>query len=458
MSNDVKKGSFVVLSDFHGYDWPFDKIVNYYLSEYDTIYILGDATDRGPYGDGSGGIELLFKIKDLANQYPGRVVYVPGNHDKFLYDYAAHNDSLAYNCLMRNGGAGTIRDYINFKESSVESELNELIEWLGDLPLQRVHEYNDKKYVMAHALFNQRLYDSIPDFSLKKMYKCMETEDKNVSDYLLNVIWYRKGEYYSKKDLPSADSIMVIGHTPLKYREDDNLDLVNENGDVVKVFCVDGGIAYDGRMLKYDGGNSPLRTNINFHNNTSNNNNTTSSKSDVDESFEELDLMFENEETFKKLIIDIFKNSSDNFAIYSKLSGLYYGINIWELTDDQELRKNVRSISSEGINDILKHYAIQRDGVYNSENKSLIYDYVSEVIFDYIFESLIERFGSKKTAINQINGLFQENNFEYITSMNDARKIGKFVGVDSLKAVVKKRGFKSVYDYVDDKFGFDNTI
>ena len=47
---------------------------------------------------------------------------------------------------------------------------------------------------------------------------------------------------------------MVIGHTPQRFREDMNLDLINPLGNTVKVYCVDGGIAYGGGMQKFDGG------------------------------------------------------------------------------------------------------------------------------------------------------------------------------------------------------------
>ena len=49
---NIKKGSFVVVSDFHSYDWPLEKVKEYYLDEYETIYILGDVTDRGELSNG----------------------------------------------------------------------------------------------------------------------------------------------------------------------------------------------------------------------------------------------------------------------------------------------------------------------------------------------------------------------------------------------------------------------
>ena len=71
---NIVKDSFVVVSDFHSCEWPLNKITNYYLNEYDKIYILGDATDRGKDYDGTGGLDLLFRIKELCSKYPDRVI------------------------------------------------------------------------------------------------------------------------------------------------------------------------------------------------------------------------------------------------------------------------------------------------------------------------------------------------------------------------------------------------
>ena len=87
-----KKGSFVAISDFHSYRWPLEKVKDHYLNEYETIYILGDATDRGEKEDGTGGLDLLFKIRELTKKYPNRVFYIPGNHDEFLYGYGKYKD------------------------------------------------------------------------------------------------------------------------------------------------------------------------------------------------------------------------------------------------------------------------------------------------------------------------------------------------------------------------------
>lgn len=262
----IERDKFVVVSDFHGYDWPLDKIKKYYLNEYDKIFILGDATDRGTNGYGIHGIKLLCEIMELSKNYPKRVIYIPGNHDDFVYKYAAYCDEEAKYLLTINGGADTIND-INALENDNSAKLDELVSWLGNLPLQRVHSFRGKTYVLAHAFFDQALYRTNPDLSLRDT----GTRALKYGD-IFNILWFRlsKDSYNPKKVPPGV--IEVIGHTPARYRQGQNLDLVNRFGEKTKVVCVDGGIAYDGKMSKYDGGEDSYTTLIFSHHNTSDTN------------------------------------------------------------------------------------------------------------------------------------------------------------------------------------------
>ena len=52
MTNQRVTDSFVAISDFHAMEWPLEKVKDYYLNEYEKIFILGDATDRGENGEG----------------------------------------------------------------------------------------------------------------------------------------------------------------------------------------------------------------------------------------------------------------------------------------------------------------------------------------------------------------------------------------------------------------------
>lgn len=243
----IEKDSFVVVSDFHSISWPLEVVVNKYFNEYDKIYILGDATDRGLDEIGGGGIDLLLKIKQLTDRYPEKVFYVPGNHDEFLYGYAAENDGKSKHLLFHNGGDNTINDIDRMKNREPE-KLNELMEWLGNLPLQREHLYRGKRFVMAHALFNDVLFRNNPDFSLKDYRK----SGGNRGQYK-NLLWYRKNDdRYNPAWLPKKGDVMVIGHTPLLFRGDTPLDLEDAYGNaIVEVYCVDGGVSYNGPMLSF---------------------------------------------------------------------------------------------------------------------------------------------------------------------------------------------------------------
>lgn len=222
-----QKDSFIVLSDFHGANWVLDKVQKKYMSNYETIYNLGDITDRG-----KEPFKLLLDYMELSKENPDKFIYVPGNHDSFIYgSYMAINEeqrSIYRNNLTRNGGLKTLQQMEELRTSN-PAKFNELLDWLGSQPLQRYVIKNGKKYAMAHALFNQTIYTQNPNYSLKDYMRDV-TPGQNSS--IRNILWFRKGQSnYNPADLPSTDTTMIIGHTP----NANNLDL---NG--VRIIDVDG--------------------------------------------------------------------------------------------------------------------------------------------------------------------------------------------------------------------------
>lgn len=268
-------GSFVAISDFHSYSWPLKKI-KLYLKEYDVVYVLGDSIDRGPEKNGSGGLKLLIEIMDLCNKYPGKLVYVPGNHDEMLYRYMScpkDQNNPIYN--YSNGTKGTIRDCNNLKRNNYKL-YQELYTWLGNLPIQYKHEYHGRKYALAHALFNEKLYDLNPNLCLKDYANLLYgKKSKDMVERIFNILWFRKNDstfMYHKNELPSSDTTMVVGHTPPKSRTYGDLNLINDSGEIIEVECVDEGIAYSlnhDTMRKYDFNGSHV-TRIYYHEDTSN--------------------------------------------------------------------------------------------------------------------------------------------------------------------------------------------
>ena len=264
-SPSYERGSFVALSDFHGADWVLDKVGNHYMNEYETIFNLGDITDRG-----KEPFKLLLDYMELSKKYPGRVVYVPGNHDSFIYGvYRAADAQQCSNykaSLTGNGGLETYQQMEELRKSNPH-KFNELLDWLGSQPLQRVHvDNNGKKYALAHAFFNNTLYKQNQYYSLKDYMKDVQYTGDGIKTPIGNILWFRKGKsQFNPADLPSSDYTMIIGHTA----NANNLDLGN-----VKVIDVDGAASRqnsDGTYStrKYDGGDDVVYTVSYEHKDTS---------------------------------------------------------------------------------------------------------------------------------------------------------------------------------------------
>ena len=150
-------------------------------------------------------------------------------------------------------------------------ELERLMDWLGKQPLQRVHYFEGKKFVFAHAFFNQTIFDEDQKFNLDKLHKIKDNKKRELGDQIL---WFRATDDYNMKDVPrkyrpSEKIIEVVGHTPLFSRRGQDLSLRNLFGEKINVVCVDGGIAYNGTMLKFDGKNDALITVRAYHEDTS---------------------------------------------------------------------------------------------------------------------------------------------------------------------------------------------
>lgn len=238
----MKDNSFVVFSDLHSIKDSMN-VIKKYIKEGRKVFILGDVTDRGELGDGTGGLDMLLELKSLAES--GKITYIPGNHDELLYGYAMKEEDqdLYKNLLIKNGGKQTILDIDNLKEKN-HDKYQKLINWLGNLPIQVTLSYNGKTYCLAHALFNQKIYDKNPSFSLKQFYAQKTAIQKDYYTKESNILWFRKGKKsYSPLELPNKDCVMIIGHTPQMKDVKQNFDLKNANGELIKVINVDGGLA-----------------------------------------------------------------------------------------------------------------------------------------------------------------------------------------------------------------------
>ena len=431
---NIESDSFVVVSDFHSNKWPLDKVINYYINEYDKVYILGDATDRGEKEDGTGGLDLLFKIRELTKKYPNRVFYIPGNHDEFLYGYGKYKDYGSNRLLRLNHGEQTIKDIDNLSKNNPE-KLEELMDWLGNLPLQKEHFYQGKRYVLAHALFDEMLFKKNKKFSLEDY----RNNEGNRGPYV-NMLWFRVTEdSYNPSRLPKKGVTMIIGHTPLCYRENISLDLKNNDGDIIEVKCVDGGITYDGTMLKYSVANRKAglyQTEYCNHINRGSKPKYDDKYANRDEIINFIDKRILSDLGTMNSIDDIIEDILD---LYYKNNSTYFNCNgkVARIEDAREYLDEVVMSYIEQVKDY----------------KEALNIYITEVAMDYISNCLLKKYGNRNKAQDQIKSLLKEEDYDYITRYGNARNMTMKIGIDNINNWLEKCKYVSYQDYLTSKFG-----
>lgn len=186
--------------------------------------------DRGEFGP-----EILLQIKELSDK--GVVQYLPGNHDIFAYNYVKMRNApssqaftMAKSHLERNGGKSTMKKLDNFQEVVAKAiaskqiekniSLHELVDWLGNQPIQKKVTENNNLYNLSHAVFDEKLYAYDKNFNLSKALSLELNGGKNSEMYkrFLNCMWYRTDDtrtHFYDLALPQS-GISVVGHTPQK--------------------------------------------------------------------------------------------------------------------------------------------------------------------------------------------------------------------------------------------------
>lgn len=231
------KPEHIVVSDLHGNIGRWNQLQLALKKNPNLkVTILGDAMDRGAYGP-----EILMQIKELSDK--GRVDYLPGNHDLFAYnllkmrqypDTSQYKGALAN--LRGNHGDITLNKFANFDRLVIQEinngnikkpiSLDELVDWLGEQPLQKVVRENGHNYALAHAIFDTKLYNYDSNFNLRKGLQLDIDDEKGKNDSnkhdilrrFNNILWYReKNPRTHMSDLSVPEGYcMVVGHTPQK--------------------------------------------------------------------------------------------------------------------------------------------------------------------------------------------------------------------------------------------------
>ncbi|WP_209329659.1 metallophosphoesterase [Lunatimonas salinarum] len=169
---DATKRNLFVIGDVHGCWHTYIKLLQHWNPETELLIQVGDLVDRGLYSN-----RCLEKSKELEEGFPGRAVFLKGNHELMMIKYLIGEDLR--NHWLVNGGKETLSSFAN-----VESLAEEWVDWLGrrDLFWQ-----NDAVFV-SHAGISH-------------------TNDPFVEENRHGILWNRGL-------LRDLGKLQVIGHTP----------------------------------------------------------------------------------------------------------------------------------------------------------------------------------------------------------------------------------------------------
>ena len=198
-----------VISDIHGHFDEFKEILKIIdFSDKDTLYILGDIIDRG-----GQSVELIEFVKKHKN-----IVTLLGNHEYMMYQFMNKHDYNSQNIWFANGGSSTYAQiYGDCRQDNIETKNKEddLMCWIGKLPIKVEFRLNNINYVLCHANPFAKSIDS--------------------------AVWDRIHPWDHIEPV-NDDSIYIIGHTPiLRYQKGQATLLKNEQNNL---WYIDGGAAY----------------------------------------------------------------------------------------------------------------------------------------------------------------------------------------------------------------------
>lgn len=216
-----------VMSDLHGeYAKYLEMLEKIRFCDDDTLYILGDAVDRGP-----DPIPLLQDMMARENVY-----FLMGNHEgmalhvleKLNVEVTAENAENHLNAewmgrimeWQQNGGDVTMRQ---FRRLSAD-ERQDVLDYLRDAPMYDVAEAGGKTFVLVHAgLGHFRKGKKLREYTFEEM-TCMRPD-------------------FERQCFDDPDVYVVCGHTPTLSVTGRPEMYVSGNN-----WLIDCGVAYGGRL------------------------------------------------------------------------------------------------------------------------------------------------------------------------------------------------------------------
>lgn len=200
------------VSDIHGCYDKYKKLLQTIgFGPDDTLYFLGDAIDRGPYG---------FKVLlDMASR--PNVLGIKGNHEAMAMDVlpgigrclADKNEERdltdeereALDLWFYNGGELSLADFLSLYNDDCRKVWN----YMASLPLYREVEAGGRKFVLVHGgLENFSPARPLADYTPPELLWCRPKPD---------TVYY-------------PDRYVVVGHTPTCYLFEEAEKQFNEAG------------------------------------------------------------------------------------------------------------------------------------------------------------------------------------------------------------------------------------
>lgn len=177
-----------VIGDVHGCFHTFDKLLQHWQPNQELLVQTGDLVDRGNFAP-----ECIALAMELEAQYPGRTVFLKGNHEAAMISH--YGPRGPYPPWLEWGGRSTAQQYTG-RRSLLVSHLA----WLARRPLL----WENAHLLISHA--------GIAD-----------TPNPLDEDHPDGILW-RRGP------LLNIGKRQIIGHTPTPYGEptyDAQADVLN---------------------------------------------------------------------------------------------------------------------------------------------------------------------------------------------------------------------------------------
>lgn len=221
-----------LISDIHGcYEEYRELLEKIHFSQNDTLYVLGDAIDRGP--------EPIRVIQDLMMRE--NAVYLVGNHDYMMLSclkklaveiteencetHLASEDLLNYFYWIQDGGRITSDQF----RTLPREEQQDILDYVSDAGIYEVLEERGDELVLVHA--------GIRGFR----------EEKELDDYDFFDFIYERTDY-SRRYYQDPHKILVTGHTPtLLIHPDGRPQIYRGNGHI----ALDCGCVFGGNLAAY---------------------------------------------------------------------------------------------------------------------------------------------------------------------------------------------------------------